>query len=150
MKSHSLIVYDFYNSKAYMFESFNKARKFLHKNNTGNLAVVAKGDTKYLVLNEHYTVLYAENYNYQYLKKRLTQIKVGSRKRHIVATDLLTNKQQIFPSIRETERVLGLTHGGVAAVLSGKQRSSMGYIFAYTDTIKIPDKLPGVIVNDNE
>ena len=140
----SVILYDLYTQQAVLFPSMGKITNYLNVPSS-NVTIVAQGKTKYLVLREHYTIFYQDDFNYDYFKKRVEKIQQGSRRRDFVAHDIFFNKDYTFNSTREAEKELDVNHTNISRVLRGLASQVKGYTFAYTNQIEVPEKLPNLI-----
>lgn len=144
MKKRDVVLYNLYTNKAMLFHSLSEVKRFLGKNNLGNINVVAEGNTSYLRIGESYTIFYAEDYNLDNLKYRLDKINSSTGVRGVQAKDLLTNKKYNFKSIRKAAEALNMNKTSVSRVLRGKLDQSKGYTFKYAHEITVPDSLPEV------
>lgn len=140
-KAKGIILYDFYNSKAYRFPSLRKAAAFLGVP-SGNVTTVAQGKSKYLVLREQYTVFYQNQYELNTVQDKIKHIMKGSRQRTIEANDLLTGKTYTFKGSRAASRKLGVDHSNIVKCLTHKIDECKGYTFNFKYHIQFPDKLP--------
>ena len=137
------VLYDLYNQQSTLFYSLTRVSDHLNIP-TSSITVVAQGNTKYLVLRERYTVLYLDDFNYGYLKKRIEKIQQSSRC-DFIAHDIMLDKDYNFNSTREAERKLNISHTNISRALRGLLDKVKGYTFRYNNQIMIPDKLPTLI-----
>lgn len=145
MKAQKMILYHIYDGNAYEFDTMISATRFLGKNNSGNVALAAKGGgaEHYLTIGS-YLVFYKEDFTLDNLSKRLDMIKNSTRRSPVVAHDLMNGSEHIFRSMREASRDLHLDKRTIGrSLLSG--REAKGYIFRKQFVISIPNKLPEVI-----
>lgn len=138
-----VVLYDFYKGEATLYPSLTKVSQVL-KCPSSNVTVVAQERGKYLVLREHYTVFYLDEYNYTHFLVKMKKIKQGSRRRLFKAHDLLTNQTYYFEDTREAGKQLELHHTTISRALKGQLFQAKGYLFEYAHEIQIPDQLPNL------
>lgn len=148
MKKCKIILYHIYDGNAYEFDTMMSATRFLGKNNSGNVALAAKGGgaEHYLTIGS-YLVFYKEDFTLDNLSKRLDMIKNSTRRSPVVAHDLMNGSEQVFKSMREAGRILHIDKRTIGrSILSGKD--AKGYIFRRQFIINNPEKLPEVIKHE--
>lgn len=148
MKKCKIILYHIYDGNAYEFDTMMSATRFLGKNNSGNVALAAKGGgaEHYLTIGS-YLVFYKKDFTLGTLSKRLDMLKNSTRRSPVVAHDLMDGSEQVFKSMREASRNLNIDRRIIGrSIISGKD--AKGYIFRKQFIINNPDKLPEVIKHE--